>query len=151
MDMIYFKWNGCVSSLKSEEKDLEVRVVPCPDGLRALVWRLMTLVRGFYKVYHLYRGNKLLCKAEVITWIPFFQFMSHRGIHICSCETVEDERGHGYYPYLLSCIIRLEKNNDVYMMTRTDNEASIRGIKKIGFEEYATGRKSRLGIYKTNK
>lgn len=149
MDMCFFKWEGSASSLKEVDSGLVVRTIKPSiyNNKRKFIWKTFSLFTGFYKEYNLYRGDKFVARAEVVSWLPIFGFMPKKGVHIGPCQTVEDERGKGYYPYLISRIIQDMPNNEFYMMTRAANISSIRGIEKIGFVQIATGQKTKLGRY----
>lgn len=149
MNMCFFKWEGSASSLKEVDDDLVVKTIKPSiyNNKRKFIWKIFSLFTGFYKEYNLYRGDKFVARAEVVSWLPIFGFMPKKGVHIGPCQTVEDERGKGYYPYLISRIIQDMPNNEFYMMTRAANISSIRGIEKIGFVQMATGQKTKLGRY----
>ncbi len=149
MDMCFFKWEGSASLLKEVDNGLVVRIIKPSifNNKRKFLWKTFSLFSGFYKEYNLYRGDKFVARAEVVSWLPIFVFMPKKGVHIGPCQTVEDERGKGYYPYLISRIIQDMPNYDFYMMARAANISSIRGIEKIGFVQIANGRKTKLGRY----
>lgn len=149
MDMCFFKWEGSASLLKEVDDELVVRTIKPSiyNNKRKLLWKIFSLFTGFYKEYNLLRGDKFVARAEVVSWLPILGFMPKNGVHIGPCQTVEDERGKGYYPYLISRIIQDMPNNEFYMMTRAANISSIRGIEKIGFVQFATGQKTKLGRY----
>ena len=97
--------------------------------LRNVLWyflaHLFNMNKYVFKQYDIIKNNRIISSAKVVSYIPFFRFMSRDGIHICSCYTIPEERGKGYYPYLISKImsdfpdldvIRVE---DVYYMVST--------------------------------
>lgn len=88
------------------------------------------------------RGDKILCKALLMSKIPEYEFLPDDGIHICYCETASDERGKGFYPMLLRYIRARYPRKDLYMTVYEDNVASIKGIEKAGFVRYAEGQKN---------
>ena len=154
MTKIFFKLikkangGGNLSLLKHENEQLMVkRVRPAIFGsLHNLLWRLGS-INGCYWEYQLLREGKVVSRAEVISWFPKFSFMPRQGIHIGPCRTETEERGRGYYPYLLSCIVGEQPESEYYMIVNDTNLPSIRGVEKAGFRRFAEGRKTRLGRY----
>ena len=148
---VFYKFNTRSEEplLKYWEDDLVVkRVKPrMLSSLHAFLWTIETLFFGSYVEYQLWRGDKLVSKDDVVSWIPQFAFMPKNGIHIGPCYTMKDERGHGYYPYLLDKIVNDNSLNECFMIVSPSNTPSIRGIEKAGFEKYGFGRRTRLGIY----
>lgn len=70
------------------------------------MWSFFSFFSGnLFQKYELLHEGKVVCVAQVVSWIPIFQFMPVKGIHIGPCMTVVEERGKGYYPYLLEKII----------------------------------------------
>ena len=74
------------------------------------------------------------------------KFLPLKGVHLCYCETIEKERGHGYYPLLLK-YIQSDVKKSLYMVVKESNTASIKGIEKAGFVKYASGRKLTNGHF----
>lgn len=101
--------------------------------------------------YQLVKNNKTVCVAEVATWMPVFPFMTVKEIYIGSCRTLPEERGKGYYPYLLAKIQEDYPENDFCMFVDEGNEASMRGVEKAGFRRVATLTKTKLGFYLIEK
>ncbi len=93
----------------------------------------------------------MVCRAEVTTWMPAFPFMTKNEIYIGSCCTLPEERGKGFYPYLLVKIQEDYPENDFCMFVDEGNEASMRGVEKAGFSKVATLVKTRLGFYLVEK
>ena len=148
MCFIYFKWHkGALLYEKDASLDVKVVKPHLFRDLHSFIWRFFTLFSGLYDEYQLYRGDKLASKAEVVSWLPIFSFMPFNGIHIGPCRTEEEERGKGYYPYLLSRIIESIPSKDFYMIIADNNLSSIRGVEKIGFKKYSKGRKTIMGRY----
>ena len=135
--------------LKCSDDELVVKKVKPRlfSSLHAFLWTIETVFFGSYVQYQLCRGGKIVSKADVVSWIPQFVFMPKCGIHIGPCYTMLDERGHGYYPYLLDIIVNDYLPKECYMIVSPTNISSIRGIEKAGFVPFALGRRTRLGTY----
>ncbi len=116
-----------------------------------MLWNLFSFVNGKYNEYQLYRDDKLVSTAEVVTWLLIFPFMPRKGIHIAPCRTMPEERGKGYYSYLLRLIVEGNPEGDFYMIVNESNTASIRGVEKAGFFRFAVGKKTRFGRYVITK
>ncbi len=57
--------------------------------------------------------------------------------YLCRFFTHESMRGHGVYPALICALIEKEKDcTKFYIDVESGNEASERGLKKVGFEFY---------------
>jgi hypothetical protein len=141
------------SLLKYPEESLQLRTIkPRLFGtLHSFLWSIETLLGGTYVEYQLWRGDKLVSKAEVVSWIPQFPFMPKNGLHVGPCITMKDERGRGYYPYLLSKIVEDNSSKECYMIVSPKNVPSTRGVEKAGFRSFATGYRTRLGRYVIQK
>lgn len=148
MAYIYYKYKGSISEISCDE-NLHTKIIyPFTENLHALIWRIVSfLLGGSYCKWQLIRGSKILSEAEVVSWLPVFKFMPRKGIHIGPCHTVADERGKGYYPYLLRQIVKSNTDKDYYMIVEQSNTASIRGVLKAGFVEIGGGIKTRSGQY----
>ncbi len=146
------KKGGHISFHIPDEDRLHVESVKPPFQFNFhLIWRLSYVLGGDYRIYKLFRGEKIVCSAEIVTWIPQFGFMPFDGIQIGPCVTERDERGKGYYPYLLSQIIDKYPQKDFYMIIHETNIASVRGVQKLGFQRWARGGKNKLGLYVTKE
>lgn len=152
---IYFRHsnNPCVPLLKFSSESLRIiKVKPkLSASLHSFLWSIETLIGGTYLEYQLWRDNKIVSKAEVVSWIPQFPFMPKNGLHVGPCVTMKEERGRGYYPYLLSEIVADNATKDCYMIVSPNNLSSIRGVEKAGFEPFATGLRTSLGQYVIKK
>lgn len=114
----------------------------------AFMWRVCAGIMHLpYKEYCLLANNIVVAKAEVTGKLPIFPFMPKHGIHIGPCVTMPAYRGRGYYPYLLDYIVRLYGQENCYIMVEETNTASIRGVEKVGFNRFATGKKDIAGRY----
>lgn len=147
---IYFKRRGsdCCKFQIGNESALTVRRIrPKVFGsLHNFVWSFFSFFSGSFTQYQLLREEKVVCVAETISWIPMFQFMPRNGIHIGPCRTIPEERGKGYYPYLLETIIEENPEKEYYMIIDKNNLSSIRGVEKVGFRQFSIGEK-RFGLY----
>lgn len=141
------------SLLKYPEERLYIKIVKPRffSSLHTFLWSIETLWGGRYVEYQLWRGEKLVSKAEVVSWIPQFPFMPKNGFHVGPCVTIKDERGRGYYPYLLSKIVEDNSSRECYMIVNPKNIPSTRGVEKAGFRSFATGYRTRLGRYVIHK
>ncbi len=152
---VYFKHSviPCGSLLKYPEEKLHIKTVKPRlfNSLRTFLWSIETLFGGKYLEYQLWREDKLVSKADVVTWIPQFQFMPKTGLHVGPCVTMKDERGRGYYPYLLSKIVEDNPQKRCYMIVGPKNAPSTRGVEKAGFRPFAAGYRTRWGRYVINK
>lgn len=119
-------------------------------SLHSFIWSIETLICGDYVEYQLWRDDKLVSKAEVVSWIPQFPFMPKNGLHVGPCFTIKDERGRGYYPYLLNRIVLDNPSKECYMIVSPKNIPSTKGVLKAGFRPFAKGCKTRLGRYIIN-
>lgn len=131
------------------------------DSWRSMVhialWRMLISFRGGeYWKYELLKDGKPVSCAEVCTEHWQFPFMAIRkkgggkkhNYHIGPCSTLPAERGHGYYPMLLTHIIHeLGEQNNYYMIVHESNTPSLRGIAKVGFTCIGVGIKNKLGQY----
>ena len=147
---VYFKRKGCdCSGFQIKDNNaLTVRHIR-PEAWKSLhnfLWCFFSFFSGCFKKYQLLHEEIVVCVAEVVSWIPLFRFMPWGGIHIGPCRTIPEERGKGYYPYLLEKIVEENPEKEYYMIIDEKNLSSIRGVEKVGFKRFATGRK-RFGQY----
>lgn len=108
------------------------------------------LCRGFsrvFKEYDLILNGRIVSKAVLVSKVPIYRFLPSKGIHLCYCETVPDERGKGYYPLLLSYIQHDFHSGDLFMVVDENNAASLRGVEKAGFVKYGIGQKKNNGVF----
>ena len=77
--------------------------------------------------------------------------MPRNEFHIGPCRTAPEERGHGYYPYLLTQVIQANPKNSYYMIVEASSLASSRGVLKSGFRPIGRGSKNHLGQYVMDK
>lgn len=135
--------------LKIVDENLFVKKVKQPlfKSKRTFLWSIGTLFGGTYWEYQLWRKDKLVCTADVVSWLPQFPFMPKKGLQIGPCVTKKDERGRGYYPHLLYRIVLDNPNKECYMIVSPKNIASTKGVIKAGFRPFAKGYKTRFGRY----
>ena len=103
--------------------------------------------KSYYKEFQLVKNNKIVAVAEVVSWIPILPFMPKDALYIGACVTAKEERGNGYYPYLLCQIQDNFPDKELYIVVDDNNKASMRGVEKAGFRCVYTGRKTRFGRY----
>lgn len=126
------------------------RIVPSVAGIKAtLFWNFITL--GKCRIYIARQGEELIHTSYVIGKCYKFPFVNgrNRDIEIGPCDTKENFRGRGVYPYVLSTILEreLKEGNKAYMIISDANTASKRGVSKVGFSKVAVLRKDRLKRY----
>lgn len=124
-------------------------VRPHSNSMHDILWNLFSF--GKYREYRLFDGSngKIASKAQVMPKIVIFRFMKKGGVHIGPCFTNPLYRGRGFYPMLLKKIIAdyRSRTDDFYIFCNEGNNASIRGIEKVGFKRFANGKKNKFGIY----
>lgn len=160
--MYYFYKQNKIPPCPSFEKGIEIRKQtpnPVVQDMHAMqmgkkkfyYFMVMTfLCRGFrrvFKEYDVVINNKIVSKAVLISKVPIYKFLPRKGIHVCYCETIPEERGKGYYPLLLSYIQNDMPEKNLYMIVEETNTASIKGIEKSGFKRYANGQKLSNGQF----
>lgn len=138
--------------LKSLEENLCVKKVKPSwfKSRRSFLWSLETVLGGIFWEYQLWRDDKLVSSADVVSWIPQFPFMPKDGLHVGPCFTMRDERGLGYYPYLLNRIVLDNPSKECYMIVSPNNIPSTKGVFKAGFRPFAKGYRTRLGRFIIN-
>ena len=147
-DLIYFEIDEKVE-IKKE------RLTPKYCGFAALLyWNIITL--GRVRVYSLWKDGKLAHTSYVVPKcfkFPFLRGGPCRDIEIGPCYTVKEYRGRGYYPYVLSHIIKneLSGGQKAYMIVGEHVIASQRGIKKVGFQKTGHIKKDFLKRYVITK
>jgi predicted GNAT family acetyltransferase len=124
------------------------------NSIHNILWTFFSI--GRFKEYRILYNSKIIAYAQIMPKIFIFAFMTKEGLHIGPCWTHPDFRGQGLFPYLLQKICKdyKDKAEGFYIFTTHDNTSSQRGIKKAGGEMFASGYKTRFGIYKvinTNK
>jgi GNAT superfamily N-acetyltransferase len=118
---------------------------PKIDSLVALYWCIASLILGKKFVeYQLIYDGRVVSTARVTPKLPTFPFMPIDGYHIGPCFTEPEYRGRGFYPLLLQYIMELNPNSRYYMIVNEANESSLRGVKKVGFVEFARGKKDKF-------
>ena len=160
--MYYYFRQGVIPPRPVIEEGLTIRkrfpqgIVPGMSSMqigrkKLLYYNLMTFFHsGFSRVfceYDLMRGETVLSKAVLISKVPIYQFLPHKGVHICYCETIPEERGKGYYPLLLGFVQNANPDKDLYMVVDVKNSSSIKGVEKAGFVKFAEGEKMADGCF----
>ena len=154
---IYFRniWEQSVDN-KLIKEELLIKKKLCPIGknkslkenIVIIYWHIASFFCGdFFYEYQLIVDDKVVSYARVVPKILIFSFIPKGGYHIGPCLTLEEYRGNGFYPLLLSYIIKKNVDKDFYMIVDENNIASIKGVKKAGFEEFARGKKNKFGRY----
>jgi hypothetical protein len=100
-----------------------------------LYWLLNT--KGNCWVYNVYDGEKGIHHSYVTGKCYKYPFMNSKDIQIGNSFTAKEYRGYGIYPYVIQHIVNKylaeNPNRQIYMLVEDSNNASQRGIKKIGF------------------
>lgn len=101
----------------------------------ALYWNIATL--GKTKAYVVYDGKTCIHFSYVVKGREKFPFLNEKDIEIGPCWTHPEYRGLGIYPAVLSHIIQKELSDGgtAYMIISDSNQASQRGVTKVGFQE----------------
>lgn len=100
-------------------------------------WHLITLGK-YKKIVVLNKDNSVVHTSCVIGKCFKFPFLSKSSAEIGPCNTHLDFRGRGIYPMVLNYIRSMGAYTDYYMLVKTDNTSSIRGIEKAGFLRIGT-------------
>ena len=61
--------------------------------------------------------------------------LKNNEVFIHYCETAPNARGKNVFPRVLDYITRLNKNKEILISVNRNNQASIRGVQKAGFEK----------------
>ena len=158
MSYIYFKHLN--DTRIAIDGDFRVAVVnQFAKSRHSFLWKIMSIIfadnicsGGQFCEYQLINKNgEVVSKAELVSWIPIFKFMPRKAYHIGPCSTVPKERGKGFYPYLLNCIIANNPAAEYYMIVDESNLSSIKGVQKAGFVEVGRGYKDKLGFYRLSQ
>ena len=112
-----------------------------------LFWYIFTL--GRYKIFYIFENQNIVHFSNVLPKIFKYSFMRKEDIQIANCYTDPLFRGNQLYPFALSIIAEEYANNAVWVGSRSDNNASLSGIKKAGYILISKVYKSMfLGIYR---
>ena len=148
---LYYKKKVEANEVKPEvQEGLEVRrITPSLfSSLRNFLWGIYTrMTGGFHYEYQLWRRDKLVSKAELVTRLPNFCFMPKDGLHLGSVKTPKEERGKGYSSYLQANVLSNYQGKVVYEGIYKTNTASIRCVEKNGFKIFAKGKRTKCGFY----
>ena len=139
---------------KEDVGNIEERRVSVKIGgwKRSLYWNLITLGKCRAFIIRDHSGN-VIHYSFLIKYCWKFPFMKKGDFEIGPCATVEEWRGKGIYPYVLShiCKKELTKENVGYMIIEEKNISSIKGVEKVGFEKKAALRKDWIKRYVRGK
>lgn len=119
--------------------------LPVFSSLHALLWSLFSGKVWCYKLID--KNNVVVTTAQVCHKFYKFPFMTKGSLHIGPCITHPDYRGRGYYPFLLSQIIKDNRGCELFMIVNEKNKSGIRGVVKAGFIPFAKGIKDRFGRF----
>ena len=106
-------------------------------SLRKTLFRLYISLLTFNKtkVYLVTDKNgKVIHTSYTICRNFKYRFMEKNEILIGPCSTEIEYRGKGIYPYVLNYIINNTNNVNYYLIIKPDNNSSIKGAEKAGFE-----------------
>lgn len=112
----------------------------------SLFWRIITFGKG--KVYTIRDDRGVVIHYSCVFPRCYkFPFLKKRDFEVGPCFTAREYRGKGLYPYVLMQIAKQEllEDNGLYLMINTENEASIRGVKKAGFKPLALMKRDVFG------
>lgn len=101
---------------------------------------------GKYRIFYLMDGDNLVHSSYVVPKCYKFPFLEKGDYEIGPCITSGDYRRRGVYSYMLQLIATNPdfENADFYMIVRSDNIPSIKGIEKAGFQRCGTVKKTRV-------
>ena len=110
---------------------------------RAYFW-LITF--GRYHIWFLLDGNKVIHSSYVVPKCYKFPFLTKKDYEIGPCITNKNYRNRGIYSFVLHriSIYYQYEGADFYMVVRSDNIPSIKGIEKAGFVRQGTVIKTKL-------
>ncbi len=139
---LYFKSSRKWERLQMPDNIIVRKITPIKFSLSCFLWHVLSwLTFGKVVEYQIIdkEGGKVLSKAQVSPRVLTLPFIPKGGYHIGPCATLPSERGKGYYPLLLQRILEENPRKDFYMVIDETNTASIKGVKKVGFELFAKG------------
>lgn len=108
-------------------------------------------LKGTFREYSIVKNDIIVSRALLISIVPNYKFLPKGAIHICYCETVHQEQGHGYYPMLLKYLLANNPNTNFYMIIAEDNIPSIKGVERAGFVRCGEVEKMKDGSCITSK
>ena len=115
-----------------------------------LFWYIFSF--GGYKIFYIFENQKMVHFSNVLPKIFKYSFMRKEDIQIVNCYTDPLFRGNQLYPFALSTIGEEYADNTVWVGSRSDNYASLSGIKKAGYILMSKVYKSVfLGIYRLSR
>lgn len=114
-----------------------------------LYWYILN--NGKYSIYYICYRNEIIHTSYCMPKSYKFPFMSKNDIQIGPCNTSDQYRGKGLFPYALSMIIDdyYKNGTKLYMIINQENIPSQKGASKIGFKKVNLLQKNNcLKIYK---
>ena len=136
----YFFFKPSLFNLKLHEGSLIIYIF----------WYIFTF--GRYKIFYIFENQKMVHFSNVLPKIFKYSFMRKEDIQIANSYTDPLFRGNKLYPFALSIIAEEYADNAVWVGSRSDNSASLSGIKKAGYILISKVYKSMfLGIYRLSK
>lgn len=128
--------------IKNENKSIK------NAALRLYFWLFS---HGKLWVYYVKHGHEIIHTSYVMQKSYKFPFMKKNDFEIGPCFTKSEYRGKGIYPSVINRIQSdvLTDKNSIYMIVRSDNISSIKGIEKSGFINVGfVNKKGKKYIYK---
>lgn len=146
--ILYSAFSENASRINIDLTGIRLNVIkPKLNSLHNVLWTIFSL--GEIREYQLVDSmGEVLAYAQVMPKIFIFGFMNKGDIHIGPCYTKEHCRGRGFYPYMLSIIMKEYKDKHLFIFCDKENTPSQKGITKAGFKPFGIGYKSFVGIYK---
>ncbi len=121
--------------------------------LNFLFWWILWLLRLFsspdYHGFIVYHEAKVIHYSIILPKFFRFPFMAVNDFQIGPCWTHEEYRRKGIHSLIIQKILKTfnKEGSRLWYVTREENIASVRSIKKAGFTLQGSGfRKKRLGI-----
>lgn len=115
-------------------------------GVKAALGRLYFWLVSFggCRIWYLRHGSQVVHTSCVVPRCCKFPFLKKDEYEIGPCVTQEAYRSRGIYQYMLRCITASQPDAVFYMIVRSTNEPSVRGIEKAGFQRCGTVVRSRF-------
>lgn len=116
--------------------------VSAKTALGRLYFWLITF--GGCRIWYLQYGDAVIHTSYVVPKCCKFPFLNRGDYEIGPCVTQEAYRSRGIYQYMLKRITASQPDADFYMIVRSTNQPSVRGIEKAGFQRCGTVVRSRF-------
>lgn len=141
----YFEDRNFNLQIKCIKPTLSALLINKPGvGKCDVLWSILTL-NGCNIYACLNEEGKIVHTSRVVAKNFKYTFLDKNDMEIGPCFTDVEYRGKGIYPMVLAKILKENINRNFYMVIREDNEASIRGVQKAGFEHVGFVYKTRTG------